>query len=74
MQNDLTSIDDQLHGRILNYSSKINLGKKLLKKLLALYYEELANEKDNELKEELKSNYKDYLNIKPEFKQIKELP
>lgn len=68
MQNDLTSIDDQLHGRILNDSSKINLGKKLLKKLLALYYEELANEKDNELKEELKSNYKDYLNIKPEFK------
>ncbi len=74
MQNDLTSIDDQLHGRILNDSSKINLGKKLLKKLLALYYEELANEKDIELKEELKSNYKDYLNIKPEFKQIKELP
>lgn len=31
------------------------------------------NEIDSEMKEELKSNYKDYLNIKPEQEIIEEL-
>ena len=69
VKNDETSIGEQLVGKISTDSSTINLGQTLMKKCLLHYRQEINESIEQELKEELKSNYKDHLLLKSNLDQ-----
>lgn len=64
VQNDHTDIESRLHGKDCVDTSSVNLGSKLMGSLLSPYIEELQAMAEQDIKDQLKSNFKDWQALK----------
>lgn len=64
VQNDHTDIESRLHGKECVDSSSVNLGLKLMGSLLSPYIKELQAMAEQDIKDQLKANFKDWKALK----------